>query len=147
MFFVDTNLWVYLFGKEDYPKYLAIKQLVNKVEVVASPQVVNEVCWVLYRKFDYTEKKIKTIIRHFYKLNLQAVNKSILLRASDLRVQYQFSFWDSIFYICENCRSRRSSVSFGAGRPFFVTIASWEKDCLPGYGTSGRGNVWLYNKL
>lgn len=94
--FIDTNIWIYLFGKEDQEKFLASQKLIKSVKAASSIQVINETCWNLLRKFSYTEKKIKTVIAHFSKIYLHPVKPKILLKASSLRIKYQFSFWDSL---------------------------------------------------
>ncbi len=59
--------------------------------------MVNEVCVNLIRKANFSEENIKKLIESFYdKFAFQDITKSILLRASSLRSENQFSFWDSL---------------------------------------------------
>ena len=96
--FIESNIWVYVFGEEDDKKaYLAKKFIDENWEnkIFISYQVVNEVSNVLKRKRN-SETKIKTVINNLSKnyTVLQYSTQNALL-ASDLREKYKFSFWDS----------------------------------------------------
>ncbi|MDR2691910.1 MAG: PIN domain-containing protein [Dysgonamonadaceae bacterium] len=97
--FVDSNVWVYLFAKDDNSKsgiaasYLAENRR-NSVLVV-SYQVLNEVCNVLKKK-QFSEPGLKMVIEYFSQLCvIQDYSTAIALLACDLREQYSLSFWDS----------------------------------------------------
>jgi predicted nucleic acid-binding protein len=97
--FVDTNVWIYLFAKEDNPKskiaeYYIAENSANNVLVI-SYQVLNEVSHVLKKKH-FTEQQIKTVIEYLSQICvIQDYSVTIALLASDLREKYMFSFWDS----------------------------------------------------
>ncbi len=60
-------------------------------------QVINEVCVNLLRKAGFAEKQIRHLVEAFYeKYMVVEITKDVLLRASQLRVDYSFSFWDSM---------------------------------------------------
>jgi len=96
MYFVDSNLWIYLFSKEDEQKYKIVDKLTDKPGLIISLQVVNEVSFILLRKFHFPEEEIKDTIRELYNAKIHTIGKHTLLKASYLRSRYQFSFWDSI---------------------------------------------------
>ncbi len=85
-------------ASQDKQKQLVAKSLIRQTPRIAlSTQVINEVSINLVRKFQADERDIRKLIRSFYRKYLViALNRSILLHASDLRVVYHFSFWDSI---------------------------------------------------
>ncbi|WP_287732004.1 PIN domain-containing protein [Microcystis sp. M090S1] len=62
-----------------------------------STQIINEVCAVLSKKAKITEVQIREIIQEFYDgCVVIQLDRNIILRASELRTQYSFSFWDSL---------------------------------------------------
>jgi predicted nucleic acid-binding protein len=96
--FVDTNIWLYAFVEgDDLRKSARAKSLLEaNSEVIVSPQVINEVCVNLIKKAQFSEQQIRQLIESFYaKYVVVEVSKVLLLKASALREQYAFSFWDS----------------------------------------------------
>jgi len=58
---------------------------------------VNEVSVNLLRKFQADERDIRKLIRSLYrKYLIIEFNRTILLHASDLRIVYHVSYWDSL---------------------------------------------------
>jgi predicted nucleic acid-binding protein len=58
--------------------------------------VINEVCVNLIKKAQFSELQVQQLIESFYgKYVVVGVNKALLVKASVLREQYAFSFWDS----------------------------------------------------
>lgn len=102
--FIDSNVWLYRLttdpnsseGVEVRKRTIAI-ELTNKVNGIASTQVVNETCYVLRRKAAFTEEQIKQVIQSFYsRVTLVTLTSEILINASDLRSRYSLSFWDGL---------------------------------------------------
>jgi predicted nucleic acid-binding protein len=97
--FIDTNVWLYAFSaSQDQQKHVAAQALIRQTpRIVVSTQIVNEVSVNLIRKFQADEQTVQKLIRSFYrKYTVIALNQHVLLHASDLRIMYQFSFWDSL---------------------------------------------------
>lgn len=96
--FVDTNIWLYAFIKsEDNDKTAIAEQLIKSHKVVASSQVVNELCVNLIKKAKLSEPEIQEVITSFYKkYSVVNVSKEIMVKASVLRDEHRFSFWDSM---------------------------------------------------
>ncbi|MDO8446699.1 MAG: PIN domain-containing protein [Deltaproteobacteria bacterium] len=96
--FVDTNIWLYAFiNSVDNDKTVIAEQLIKSHKVVVSSQVVNELCVNLIKKAKLSEPEIKELISSFYKkYSVVDVSKEIMIKASTLREEYKFSFWDSI---------------------------------------------------
>ncbi len=101
--FVDSNVWLYGFStdqKEDTKRILA-KQLIKEKSIIISTQVINEVCYNLLKKHNLNEKSISNLITSFYsKYQVISFNRDILESASNLRTQYNISFWDSLIVSC-----------------------------------------------
>ena len=100
--FVDSNVWVYLFTSSDESKntvarsFIAENSLNNNIMVI-SYQVLNEVAAVLKNKKKFSEEKIRFVIETMLDLCvLQDFTKNILLKASVLRDEHRFSYWDSL---------------------------------------------------
>ena len=97
--FVDSNIWLYGFStdqKEERKRILA-KQLIQEKSIIISTQVINEVCRNLLKKHKLDEQSILKLIVSFYsKYKVISFNLNILESASNLRTQYNISFWDSL---------------------------------------------------
>ncbi|OKH32274.1 twitching motility protein PilT [[Phormidium ambiguum] IAM M-71] len=99
--FVDSNVWLYAMIKTSAPdsRQAKAKSLLSSLEdvIVISTQIVNEVCVNLIKKSLLDEQQIEDLIKSFYKkYRVIEINLPILLKASQLRKQYSFSFWDSL---------------------------------------------------
>ena len=101
--FVDSNVWLYGFStdqKEDTKRIVA-KQLIKQKSIIISTQVINEVCFNLRKKHKLDEQSILNLAVSFYsKYQVIAFNLNILESASNLRTQYNISFWDSLIVSC-----------------------------------------------
>ena len=98
--FVDSNIWVYLFIKDDETKSRKAKEYITKSAqadcLVISYQVVNEVCRVL-KKNEYTEPEIRSVADDMMELcEICGYSAEIIIFASELRERYLFSYWDSL---------------------------------------------------
>jgi predicted nucleic acid-binding protein len=96
--FTDSNVWLYSFiATQDPRKTVIANKIIQSGNICLSNQVVNEVCSNLIRKQSFDEARIKQVIARFYFAHLVVdLNEQILLSASDLRVRYNFSFWDGV---------------------------------------------------
>jgi len=104
--FVDSNIWIYLFAKDDEEKtedgkkksLVSRKFILEKTKsshLIISFQVINEVCRVLKQK-GFTEEKLRFVINSLTKIcEVHKSTTELSLKASDLREKHSFSFWDS----------------------------------------------------
>jgi len=102
-YFLDSNVWLYalLHRKDsnaaDEKKRQDAIALIDSPDVVISTQVINEVCSNLIKKAGFKEDQIKSLIQSFYDgSQVVAPNQEMLVYASNLRTQYNFSFWDGL---------------------------------------------------
>ena len=100
--FLDSNIWLYVLlniqneQNTDRKREISIS-LTDSKGIVISTQVVNEVCVNLLRKASFNEEQIKELIQDFYdRCTVIELNFEIITDASNLRLQYSFSFWDSL---------------------------------------------------
>lgn len=97
--FPDSNVWLYALTEQDEKRKQQAEDLIeeNKERICLSTQVINEVCVNLKKKASFDEAEISRLISSFY-LNFEVIklNQKILLKASDLRARYPFSFWDGL---------------------------------------------------
>jgi predicted nucleic acid-binding protein len=100
--FVDTNIWLYAFiAAQDQGKTARAGDLIRQSEIVVSTQVINEVSVNLIKKAGFDEPRIRQLIGSFYSRYLVvSPERSELLKASELRQRYQFSYWDSLIVAC-----------------------------------------------
>jgi predicted nucleic acid-binding protein len=97
--FVDTNIWLYAFIEGDEPRKTACAQALLEAShaIILSTQVINEVCSNLLKKAQFSERHLQQLIAAFYaKYSVVEFHTAPLLKASALREQYAFSFWDSL---------------------------------------------------
>ena len=100
--FIDSNIWLYALIKtqqeRDVAKHdMAKKLLTRDVDIHISTQVVNEVCINLMRKANKDNDYIFQFSRDFiasYSMHSQTADD--LLTASSLRLDYHFSYRDSL---------------------------------------------------
>ncbi len=101
--FIDTNIWLYAFiESQDQDKSLSAKAIIQgNYKIVVSSQIINEVSVNLIKKAKFDEPSIQHLIESFYaKYQVMEVGRAELLKGSDLRVRYQFSYWDSLIVAC-----------------------------------------------
>ncbi|MFN7865099.1 MAG: PIN domain-containing protein [bacterium] len=104
LYFCDSNIWLYRLlidpecnESEEIRKHNLAAALTSKKNILITRQIINKVCSVLSKKAKISEIKIRQIIQEFYDgcLVIQ-LDRNIILRASELRNHYSFSFWDSL---------------------------------------------------
>jgi predicted nucleic acid-binding protein len=98
-FFIDSNIWIYIFCADDCEKEKTASEFIRKTVpdniIVISYQVINEVTGVLKKK-DFSEEDIKHIIEILFSIcAVHDYSKDSIMLASEIREKYKFSFWDS----------------------------------------------------
>ena len=99
--FLDSNILVYFVDEHDSKKQkIAEKLIKNSVEMktgVLSTQSLQEFYSVVTRKSLCSKKQAKTIVEKFKNtLPITQISVSHILKAIDISIQTQFSFWDSL---------------------------------------------------
>lgn len=96
---VDTNLWVYLYGKDPLEKSLQVRQLIQKKFklVLVTSQILGELFNVLTRKKIVESQEAKQIVSEII-LTFPSVpiDKAHVLQALEIYSRYQYSYWDSL---------------------------------------------------
>ncbi len=97
-YFVDTNIWLYSFIKsQDEEKSKIAKSIISGSDIIISTQIINEMCVNLLKKAKFSEGKIQKLIQSLYKrYTVFELSQDILIKASEIRTEFTFSFWDSI---------------------------------------------------
>lgn len=97
-YFIDTNIWLYAFIQgQNVEKNEIAKAIIKECEIVISTQIINEMCANLIKKVSFSEIKIQNLITSLYrKYTVFELSQDILLKASKIRTNHSFSFWDSI---------------------------------------------------
>jgi predicted nucleic acid-binding protein len=95
--FLDSNVWFYAFAdSQGLEKHATAKELILQHPIAISHQIVSEVCNSLLRKV-LSETEIQRIIRSFFGMYSPLVlTEEDHIKASSLRQQYRFSYWDSL---------------------------------------------------
>ena len=98
--FIDSNIWLYAFRRKADPiKTPVAQKLIDDHEssLVMSSQVIVEVSSNMLRKYSYDEQTVYEFIRESYRrYNVINIDEEILVRASQIRQEHLFSYWDSI---------------------------------------------------
>ena len=97
-YFIDTNIWLYSFiQSQNKEKTEIAKTIIKECEIVISTQIINEMCVNLIKKVDFSEGEISNLIESLYKkYTVFELSQDILLKASKIRTNQRFSFWDSV---------------------------------------------------
>ena len=97
-YFIDTNIWLYSFiQSQNKEKTEVARTIIKECEIVISTQIINEMCVNLIKKVDFSEGKIQNLIESLYKkYTVFELSQDILLKASKIRANQSFSFWDSV---------------------------------------------------
>ena len=97
-YFVDTNIWLYSFIKsQDEEKSKIAKSIISGSDIIISTQIINEMCVNLLKKAKFSEGKNQKLIQSLYKrYTVFELSQDILIKASEIRTEFTFSFWDSI---------------------------------------------------
>jgi len=98
--FVDSNIWLYIFLKDDKKKFEItekyFEQNNSNSTFIISYQIINEVSNVMLKR-KFTETEIRGAINFMYNIRtIHNFSKEIIMLASTLREKYTFSFWDSL---------------------------------------------------
>lgn len=119
--FLDSNIWLYALNRrQDEVKYQVARSLATRPGLWISTQVINEVCKNLIQKANFDEHQTTQIIIAFYnRCQVVVLSRATLLKASELRTRYQFSYWDSLilaaaFYLWDPLRT---PAEIGPGDP------------------------------
>ena len=98
IYFIDTNIWLYSFiQSQDIEKTEVARAVIKKCDIVISTQIINEMCVNLIKKVNFSEGKIQHLIESLYKkYPVFELSQDILLKASKIRADMSFSFWDSV---------------------------------------------------
>ena len=107
--FIDTNIWLYrLFddqrieAQERERKRKLATSITERSNLIISTQVINEISANLIKKAKFDENQIKAVIQSLYnRCQVREFELTILQSASDLRSQYNLSFWDSLIVASE----------------------------------------------
>jgi predicted nucleic acid-binding protein len=97
-YFIDTNIWLYSFiQSQNREKTKIASAIIKECEIVISTQIVNEICVNIIKKADFSEGEIQNLIGSLYrKYTVFELSQDILLSASKIRHNHNFSFWDSV---------------------------------------------------
>jgi predicted nucleic acid-binding protein len=97
-YFIDTNIWLYSFiQSQNREKTKIASAIIKECEIVISTQIVNEICVNIIKKADFSEGEIQNLIGSLYrKYTVFELSQDILLLASKIRHNHNFSFWDSV---------------------------------------------------
>ena len=124
--FIDTNIWLYALIEDDDPGKSARAKLLIETQsaVIVSTQVINEVCINLIKKAQLSEQHVQQLIESFYaKYLVVELSKPLLLKASALREQYAFSFWDSL--IVSSALSADASALYSEDMQDGLVVEDW----------------------
>jgi len=95
--FVDTNIFVYAFSKDDSEKKEAAVNLLENYDVVISIQVIREFCNILIKQSNISIAALRSIVLDIaHKTKIVNEDYELLLYAADIKERYSYSFYDSL---------------------------------------------------
>lgn len=98
---IDTNIWVYALTRprhgDDFRHKKAQAIITRSEPILITPQIVNEMGFVLKRKHGWIDSDLRPLIEHLQTRCIVHIPSSHWhLRALDLRIEKTFSYWDSL---------------------------------------------------
>ncbi len=104
--FIDTNIILYAISTQDVDKRsIAIPIILSDATI--SAQVINEVSVNLLKKLKFNENMVQKFVdSSYHRYNVVELTRNVFIRASELRENYNFSYYDSIIVsaaIIANC--------------------------------------------
>jgi predicted nucleic acid-binding protein len=98
-YFIDTNILIYLFSKDEPDKREECKAFFKKVDnkgnLVISAQVLSEFAVVMLRKLNMPPNQLKNILEDLSAFEVVAISSEIVKKAVDIQVLNLLSFWNS----------------------------------------------------
>lgn len=98
---VDTNIWVYALAAEqsnDPNKKARAKASIKSAgQITITPQIINELGFVMIRKYAWSNDDLQTVIEDLLKRCTLHIPSSFWhIHALQLRKDYRLSYWDSL---------------------------------------------------
>lgn len=98
---VDTNIWVYSLGTpqaKDVNKQVMAQAVIKSAgKITLTPQIINELGFVLIRKQGWSNDDLQPMIENLLKqCTLHIPSSYWHIHALELRKDYSLSYWDSL---------------------------------------------------
>ncbi|MHB1661021.1 MAG: PIN domain-containing protein [bacterium] len=94
-FFLDSNIILYAFGKDNNKKAVA-KELIRQ-RLIISVQVISEVSNILFKRFSFSVPETKNIFDFIKsKTEVKLINLKTIEYCFYIKEKYKFSYWDSL---------------------------------------------------
>lgn len=95
--FVDTNILVYAYSDTEPEKKEKVLIILEEHDVFISTQVINELIWVMHRKFSVDLKLLEILVnRLFERFKVVLIGEMAIEKALSIIKKYQYSYWDSL---------------------------------------------------
>lgn len=94
--FIDSNIFLYAFSDKDLNKHKKASEIITQNGVI-SVQVINEVSNNMLKKLNFTNSDITEFVKSCYtRYDIVNFNMDIFIKASNLRDNYNISYYDSL---------------------------------------------------
>ena len=95
--FIDTNVLIYAYSEtEPYKKDITLT-ILESYYIVFSIQVINEIIWVMNKKYKIDFKSLQALSDIFWqKFDVTLLQKSSIDKALSIAQRYKYSYWDSL---------------------------------------------------
>jgi predicted nucleic acid-binding protein len=105
--FVDTNVALYVIGKDSRKKAIAREILTGRP--VVSTQVINEAVNVCLRRFAFTRERAYAFADILMRrMDVRPVDEATIRKSAEIAIRYRFSNWDSLIIaaaLLANCNT------------------------------------------
>jgi len=98
--FVDTNIFIYAYNKDEEYKYEIssnlLRENVTRENIIISVQVINEF-YSTMTKYKYSHKQIENYLKEItQQVRVNSLNLRIIERCLLIKEKYRYSWWDSL---------------------------------------------------
>jgi len=94
--FVDSNVLIYAYSSNEAKKRTIALELLSR-NVIFSTQVVNELVWVLSRKFQVKYPELLSIVKYLSNnFEILTISPLTIERALGIQSDHLLSYWDAL---------------------------------------------------
>ena len=95
--FIDTNIWVYAYSETELSKQHIVQSLLRPETTRLSTQVINELVWVLIRKYKVQVSLVQQLqMRLCQNFQVANINTTTITSALDIVKKHNISYWDAL---------------------------------------------------
>ena len=95
--FVDTNIFIYLYSKDEPQKKIISQKILEKYDSVISTQVLNEFSNVCLKKFKKSTEEVELALNEIMEnVSISLIDNNCIKLALKIYKQYSYNYYDCL---------------------------------------------------